>query len=153
MKAVDLIELAKSLPGRRRGKACIVLAKDYAGQKEWADKLANLSGSAHCNILDDFINSDGSMKLSSFTVDGLFNYLENQAPTKLLVISGVEFIKATWAHNPQKAMDELASKIEFWSKDPALMFVMQYDPLIAKMNFSRFKDLKFVVDQQNTIAL
>jgi hypothetical protein len=150
--AVDLIQLAKELPKRQRGRACIILTRDYPEQETWATKLAGLAGMHHVNLLNELAETGQGCKMSSFTVDGLFKYLAAKDNSAVLVVSGIEFIKATWAYNP-RAMDQFAHQVELWSKKPALLFVMQYDPLLAAMQFTRFPNLQFVVDQQNTIAL
>lgn len=150
--AVDLIQLSKELPKRQRGRACIILTRDYPEQKTWATKLADLAGMNHVDLLDELVETGRDCKMATFSVDGLFNYLADKVDSAVLVVSGIEFIKATWAYNP-KAMDQFAHQVELWSKKPALLFVMQYEPLLATMQFTRFPNLQFVVDQQNTIAL
>lgn len=151
--AVDLIKLSEELPKRLRGNACIILTRDYPKQKEWAAHLASCIGANHLNLLDDMVAPEAHCKIAEFSVDGLFKYLENRSDAPVLVVSGIEFIKATWAYNPRKTMDQFVQKVELWSKKPALLFVIQYDSFLAQTQFTRFKDLHFVVDQQNTIAL
>jgi len=151
-KTVDLMQLSKALPKRQRGRACIVFTRDYLEQKTWAVKLAETANVTHLNLLDELAKEKQSIKMSTFSVDGLFKYLEKKTSSSLLIISGIEFIKATWAYSPQKAMERLAIKVETWDKKPALMFVMQYEPILAQIKFKRFPDLQFVIDQQNTIT-
>ena len=152
-EAVDLMDLAKELPKRQRGRACIILTRNYPQQKAWATKLAGLVGVDHLNLLDELADADPTFKMAGLSVDGLFKYLENRSESPLLIVSGLEFIKATWAYNPRRTMGQLAQQVEMWSRKPALLFVTQYDTLLAKMKFSRFSNLRFVVDQQNTISL
>jgi len=151
-KTVDLMQLSKALPKRQRGRACIVFTRDYLEQKTWAVKLADNANVNHLNLLDELTKEKQLIKMSTFSVDGLFKYFENKSSSSLLIISGIEFIKATWAFSPQRAMEQFARKVEMWNKKPALMFVMQYEPLLAQMQFTRFPELQFVIDQQNTIA-
>lgn len=151
-KAVDLMQFSKALPKRQRGRACIVLTRDYLEQKSWAAKLSDNANVDHLNLLDEFTKENQLVKMSTFSVEGLFNYLEKKSSSSLLIISGIEFIKATWAHSPKRAMDQFARKVEMWNKNPALLIVMQYEPILAQMQFNRFPDLQFVIDQQNTIA-
>ena len=152
-EAIDLIHLAEELPKRQRGRACIILTRNYPQQKAWATKLAGLVGVDHLNLLDELAAADPTFKMAGLSVDGLFKYLENKSESPLLVVSGIEFIKATWVYNPQRTSGQLAQQVEMWSRKPALLFVTQYDPLLAKMKFIRFPNLQFVVDQQNTISL
>lgn len=151
--AVDLIKLSEELTKRLRGNACIILTRDHLRQKAWAAHLASCIGASHLNLLDEMVSPEARCKIAEFSVDGLFKYLENRSDTPVLVVSGIEFIKATWAYNPRKTMDQFVKKVELWSKKPALLFVIQYDSFLAQTQFTRFKDLHFVVDQQNTIAL
>ena len=152
-EAVDLIHLIEDLPKRQRGRACIILTRNYLQQKAWAAKLAGIASTVHLDLLDELAGSDKALKMAGFSVEGLFKYLENRPPTPVLVVSGIEFIKATWAYNPRKTMAQFAQQVEMWSRKPALLFVTQYDSLLANAQFRRFPDLQFVVDQQNTISL
>lgn len=150
--AVDVLQLVQELPKRQRGRACIILTRDYPEQKTWAAKLADLAGVNHVDLLDELAKTGQDCNMATFSVDGLFKYLAGRGDSAVLVVSGIEFIKATWAYNP-KALDQFAQQVELWSKNPALIFVMQYEPLLTTMQFTRFPNLQFVVDQQNTIAL
>lgn len=152
-KPVDLIQFLAELPKRQRGRAAIILTRDYRQQKMWAAKLATLAGIDHLDLLDELASSETACKMATFSVDGLFKYLGDRSGSPALVVSGTEFVKATWSYNPQKTIDQFAQQVELWSKKPALIFVMQYDALLKKMQFNRFPNLQFVVDQQNTISL
>jgi hypothetical protein len=43
--------------------------------------------------------------------------------------------------------------LEFWDRKPCLLFVLQYDKIIATREFSRYRQYPFVVDQKETLAL
>ncbi len=151
-KEVDIVRFIKELPTRQRGRACVILTRDYAQQKSWTEQLASIAEIEHINLLDE-LGSDQTSKMASFSVDGLFKFLQQKSTSSVLAVSGIEFIKATWAFNLQRSMDQFGQQIELWSKDPALLFVMQYDPMLANMKFTRFPNLQFVIDQQNTLKL
>jgi len=149
---VDLVELIQELPKRQRGRACIVLTQHYIGQREWCSKLSKLTGAEHIDLLDHLEGTEESNKLSSFSMEGLFNYLPKQSTSQVLIVSGIEFILAIWANTPS-SIEQFASNIEMWSKNPALLIVTRYNTELAHRKFTRFPDKLFVVNQQNTISL
>ena len=151
-KEVDIVQFIKELPVIQRGRACVILTREYVRQKSWTEQLADIAEIEHINLLDE-LGSDHTSKMASFSVDGLFNFLQEKSTTPVLAVSGIEFIKATWAFNLQRSMDQFGTQIELWSKEPALLFVMQYDPMLANMKFNRFPNLQFVIDQQHTLKL
>ncbi len=150
---IDMLELVRELSRRPRGKACIVLTHEYVGQKEWAATLARKTGVEHVDLLDAFL-SDGSLRdtIGSFGVDDLFRYLRGKKGPKVLIVTGTEFLKATWI-GQTNAMEKFASQIEMWVNSPALLIAMQFDAYLAKRRFIRFPDRLFVVDQKNTLAV
>ena len=152
-EAVDLIHLLRELPKRQRGRACIVLTRNYLEQKAWAAKLADIARAEHLDLLDELAGSEQTCSMAGFSVEGLFKYLEGRSQATVLLVSGMEFIKATWAYNPGKTMAQFAKQVEMWTREPALLFMIQHDSLLANAQFRRFPDLRFVVDQQNTISL
>ncbi len=97
---VNMMELMEELPKRQRGRACIVLTQHYQGQREWSKKLSQLTGAEHIDLLDHLEGKEESNKLSLFSIEGLFNYLPNQATSQVLIVSGIEFLMATWANTP-----------------------------------------------------
>lgn len=147
---VDLIELTQELQTRPRGRACVILTHDYVNQKEWCEILAQETGTFHLDLLDHLEGSEEAGKLSNFSVDGLFKYLPNLSDAPVLIVSGLEFLMASWADT---SMEKFASHIEMWSKQPALLIVTEYNAELARRKFTRFPDKLFVVDQQNTISL
>ena len=151
--AIDMIKLADGLPKRPRGRACIVLSRDYFAQKPWAAELAKRTGVEHIDLLDVFgADDDLAMRVSSFSVKELFNLLQSRSSSPVLIVTGAEFIKATWSANIS-AIEQFASQVETWGRSPALLFVMQFDSELAKRKFKRFRQYKFVVDQKETLAL
>jgi hypothetical protein len=150
---VNIIQLVRDLPSRPRGRACVVLTHEYDGQKEWAEELARQTDSEHINLLELFAQEkDLGDRISNFLVPDLFDFLKGLNKTPVLIVSGLEFLKATWA-GQSNAVEQLASHIETWDKSPCFLFVLQYDKIIATRDFRRYRQYTFVVDQKETLAL
>lgn len=150
---INMVQLVKALPSRPRGRAGIVFTHEYIGQKEWAYELARQTGFDHIDLLDQFIKDTTlSSKIRQLSVSCLFNFLKDYSSAPVLIISGLEFLKATWSGQPN-AGEQFASYVETWSQKPCLLFVMQYDKSIATHRFRRFPQHKFTVDQKETLAL
>ena len=150
---VNMVQLVKELPSRPRGRACIVLTHEYEGQKEWAAELARQTDSGHLDLLEFFTQDEElSSKIGQFLVGRLFEFLKNHSQAPVLVVSGIEFLKATWA-GQSNAAQEFASRVETWNQKPCLLFVLQYDQIIATHEFRRHRQYQFVVDQKETLAL
>ena len=152
-ETIDMIKLVKELPGRPRGRACVVLTHEYGGQKDWGGELARQTGMKHIDLLDLFAgNEELSEKVSSLTVKELFSLLQERGHSLVLIVTGIEFLTATWT-GYVNATEQFASHVEMWSKPPALLFVMQFDAALAKRKFTRYPQYAFVVDQKETFAL
>lgn len=150
---LDMIELVRTLSQRRRGKACAVLTHDFSGQRGWAEKLAGQTGAEFLNLLDSFLDNRGhSGDLGAFTVAGFFEFLSKKKTDAVLIVSGIEAVKATWSAQPS-AMEDFASRLETWDRSPALLLVMQYDKQLAARPSSRRYGHTFVIDQRETQAL
>jgi len=151
--AVNMVQLVKGLASRPRGRACILLTHDYEGQKEWAETLALQTGSEHINLLDLFVqDTQLSSQIGEFLVPNLFAFLKKRSKTPVLIVSGLEFLKATWT-SQSDVIEQFTSHVETWNQSPCLLFVIQCDPIIATTEFRRFRQYKFVVDQKETLAL
>lgn len=150
---IDMIDVVSKLGKRPRARSCIVLTHEFKEQKIWAKRLAEQAHMAHIDLLDLF-NSDENLaaNLSSFVDDRLLNLLKTKKDTPVLIVSGIEFLKASWSGNT-KAIDQLVARLETWSKKPALMFVMQYDKQLANRKLIRHPQYDFVIDQKDTLAL
>jgi hypothetical protein len=150
---VNIIQLVNGLPSRPRGRACIVLTHEYKGQKEWAMELARQTDSEHIDLLELF-DKDQTLgnKIGQFLVPSLFEFLKNHGQASVLVISGMEFLKATWA-GQSNVVEQFASYVETWNQKPCLLFVLQYDKIIATREYRRYRQYTFVVDQKETLAL
>ena len=149
----NMVEVIQNLPCRPRGRACVVLTQDYRGQKDWAEELAKKTASEHVHLLDLFEQDEKlAGDLSRFAVPALFDFLKTRGNTPVLIVSGVEFLKATWAGQPNAA-EQFASRMETWDNSPCLLFVMQYDKAIAERPFRRFRQHAFVIDQRETLKL
>ena len=150
---VNMVQLVTDLPSRSRGRACVVLTHEYNGQKEWAAELARQTDSKHLDLLDLFTQDKAlGDRIGKFLVPDLFNFLKafNQKP--VLIISGMEFLKATWTGH-SNVIEQFASRVETWNQMPCMLFVLQFDKTIAVREFQRFRQYTFVVDQKETLAL
>ena len=150
---VNMIQLVKDLPSRPRGRACIVLTHDYQSQREWAEELARQTGSDHINLLELFANhKDLSDRIGEFAVPKLFSLFTERGRTPVLVVSGLEFLRASWS-GQSSVLEQLTSYVETWNQAPCLLIVLQYDKTIASRDFRRFPQYTFVIDQRETLAL
>jgi hypothetical protein len=153
-ESIDVVKLVEELPQRRRGRACIVFAHEYRDQAEWAARLAEKSGAEHIDILDDFFqNTELSGSLRTMLIPAFFDFLAGRSSARVAVVSGIEFLKATWSAD-REYVRQFAGMIETWGKSPALLFVMQYDRKIAQYDFTgRYTDNIYIVDRRETIKL
>ena len=150
---VNMVQLVRDLPSRPRGRACIVLTHEYEDQKEWAAELARQTESDHLDLLELFAqNTDLSNKIGQFLIPNLFEFLKNHGKAPVLIISGLEFLKATWS-GQANGVEQFTSHVETWNQKPCLLFVLQYDKIIATREFRRYRQYTFVVDQKETLAL
>ena len=150
---INMVKLVEELLKRPRGRACVVLTDDYVGQKTWGIELAKQTGADHIDLLDLFaVDTSLAGRISSFSVSELFTFLHGKGNSGVLIVTGMEFIKATWSGQPD-ATDQFATRLETWEGSPALLFVMQFDPALAKRKFKRFQDKIFVINQKDTLAL
>mgnify|MGYP007066220996 CR=1 FL=1 len=150
---VDMVALVRGLPSRPRGKACIVLTHEYEGQKEWAAELARQTESEHLELLELFVqNTDLGNNIGQFLIPNLFEFLKKHDKASVLIISGLEFLKATWS-GQANVVEQFTSYVETWNEKPCLLFVLQYDKVMATREFRRYRQYTFVVDQRETLAL
>ncbi len=150
---VNMVQLVKALPSRARGRACIVLTHEYEGQKAWAAELARQTDSEHINLLDVFSEGEAlSNQLGQFLVPRLFDFLKDRSQAAVLIVSGMEFLKATWT-GQSNAVEQFASYVKTWNQAPCLLFVLQYDKILATYDFGKRFQYTFVVDQKETLAL
>ena len=152
-EGINVVHLTKSLSQRPRGRACIVLTHNYLEQKTWSAELAKRAGAGHLHLLDTFANDEPlSENVGAFSVNDLFRFLTENCNDPILIVSGLEFLKATWL-GQASVLEQFARQVEMWDKKPALLFVMQYDRFLASLKFERFKQYPFVIDQRDTLAL
>jgi hypothetical protein len=151
---VNMLEVVAELRQRPRGRACVVLTSDFAGQKDWVAKLASQTDSSHVHVLDIFAGDITlSDKINSFLIPDFFRWLLGYASKPVLIVSGFEFLLASWS-GQATAMEDFAAKVEMWnSKTSALLFVTQFDRYIAERKFTRYRDKVFVINQKDTLAL
>ena len=151
---VNMVLFVKELSRRPKARAAVVLTHEYKSQKDWAEELAEQTDAEHINLIDLFTEEPAlSSKIEQFSVQQLFDYLKNKIQAPVLIISGMEFLKATWTSQP-KAAQEFASRVQTWNQSPCLLFILQFDKLIATYDFgNRYRQYTFVVDQRETLAL
>jgi len=150
---VNMLEIVAKLRHRPRGRACVVLTSDYAGQKDWAATVASQTDSSHVHVLDVFASDTAqSDKISSFLIPDFFKWLLGYASKPVLIVSGFEFLLASWS-GLGTAVEEFAFKVEMWEETPALLFVTQFDMYLAERKFTRHPDDVFVINQKDTLAL
>ncbi len=152
-KSVDIVQFAKDLPSRSRGRACIVLTYKYEVQNKWAAELARQTNFKHLDLLEHFTrNSDLCKNLFKFQVSMFFQFLTNYSKHPMLIVSNIEFLKATWS-GQENSIDEFTSRVENWATNPALLFVVQHDERIVNRDFRRFPQYRFVINQNETLKL
>ena len=150
---IDIVRLVRDMPARARGRACIVLTRDIVGQAEWAARLAAQTDSEHLDLLDHFAQDQTlASKIAQFSEPYLFNFLRNCSPAPVLIVSGIEFLTATWA-GQKSAMERFAGRVETWNGKPCLLFVLQHNRAIATRTFGRHRQHTFVVDRADTLQL
>lgn len=147
-------DLVRSLSTRPRCRACIVLTHTYQGQRDWAATLARQTGAMHLDLLDAFArDQELAASLRSFSVSALFDYLKQHNAASTLIVSRMEFLKATWSGQPNFTTT-FVNLVERWNTNPALLFVLQYDKSLANASFTkRYGSIPFLVDQKETLAL
>ena len=151
--AVNMVNLVAELAKRPRGRACVVLTHDFAGQRAWANELAKQTEADHVDLLDLTIEDEAlAGKVAALAIKDIFGLLQQQSQSPVLIVTGVEFLTAAWS-SQASAMEQFASHVEMWTKSPALLFVMQHDSTVANRQFTRYPDKTFVVDQKDTLAL
>ena len=150
---VNMIEFVRDLSTRPRGRACIVLTHEYEGQKEWAKRLAQQTESTHLDLMELFAQDiELGSRIGQFIVPKLYDMLEKQNAPSVLVVSGLEFLMATWTAQ-SNAIDEFLTQLKTWDKTPCLVLVLQHDKIIESYDFGRRYQHTFVVDQRETLAL
>ena len=150
---VNMVQLVKTLPFRPRGRACVVLTHEYEGQKEWAAELARQTDAEHIDLLEFFVQDTKlNNTIGKFLVSNLFDFLKGRSQSPGLIVSGIEFLKATWS-GQSNVSEQFARHVETWDQKPCLLFVLQYDKIIATREYQRFRQYKFVIDQKETLAL
>ena len=153
IETVDMIRFVEELSGRPKARSAVVMTHDYVKQKPWAAELARQTGAAHLHLLDRF-SEDPELagELSRFSISHFFDFLPKQCNGKLLIVSGMEFLKATWS-GQDSATQELARRIQTWNRSPCLLFVLQYDNALASYDFGSRYQYQFIVDQKETYQL
>ncbi|MFC1497172.1 hypothetical protein ACFLS1_01695 [Verrucomicrobiota bacterium] len=149
---VDILKEVKNLAKRRRGKALMVLTTDYTGQKAWAAELAQQADGQHMDLLDHFAaNEELAGKVGAINVEELFELLSEVADAKLLIVTGLEFLRAAWS-GQSGIQEAFCHHVETWDKRLSLVFVTQFEKLLENRVSDRFQH-QFTFNQKDTFAL
>jgi hypothetical protein len=151
---VNMIQFVKDLSRRPKARAAVVLTHEYKGQKEWAEELARQTESEHLDLLELF-SQDVNLgnKIGQFQIPNLFDFLKGFDKAPVLIVSGIEFLKATWS-GQANSVEQFVSRVQTWNQSPCLLFILQHEKLIATYDFgNRYRQYTFVVDQKETLAL
>ncbi|MBV5267223.1 MAG: hypothetical protein JZU67_01615, partial [Burkholderiaceae bacterium] len=109
--------------------------------------------SGHIDLLELFVqDTELGGKIGQFEVSRLFEFLKGWSLAPVLIVSGMEFLKATWS-GQSNVVEQFASQIKTWDKSPCLLFVVQHDKELAMYDFGRRFSYTFVIDQKETLAL
>src|ERR1035441_5305207 len=93
---VNMLQFVAQLRRRPRGGAGIVLTSDYAGQKNWAARLARQTDANHIHVLDEFVQTQQlSQKVGAILIPEFFALLQTHNSQQVLIVSGVEFLLDT----------------------------------------------------------
>ncbi len=150
---INILKFVDELKQRPRGRACMVLTSDYAGQKDWSAKLADQVGADYVHVLAAFARDpELAKKVSSFLIPDFFKWLLDHASKPILIVSGFEFFIASWS-GQTGAIEQFAAQVEMWNRSPALLLVTQFDRYLAERKFTRYPDKVFVIEQKDTLAL
>ena len=148
----DPVKLVEELKSRQRGRACVVLTHEYAGQNDWAAELARMTDSDHIDLLECFAKDETlSARIGEFNASKLFDFLKEKSKSPVLIVSGIEFLKSTWS-GQTTAINQFIQPLETRSTPPSLLFVMQYDKRLSDYKSTRYQ-YSLVVDQKETLAL
>ena len=150
---IDMKQVVEELGKRPRGRACFVFTQDRQGRHEWAERLAEITGMQHLNLMKQFSDDENlGSDVSSFDVEACFNLFTGYNQTPVLIVSGIEFLKATWLAQAN-SVEQLATKMEMWNEKPAILMVMQYDKALAERKYIRHRQLRMVINQTETKAI
>jgi hypothetical protein len=152
-ETIDMLRFVEGLVSRPKARAAMVMTHDYATQKAWAADLAIQTAAEHLHLLDRFSEDlELAGNLSRFSIPHFFEFLPKQCSGKVLIVSGMEFLKATWS-GQASATQEIARRIQTWNRSPCLLFVLQFDEALASYDFGTRYQYQFIVDQKETYQL
>ncbi|MEI8245311.1 MAG: hypothetical protein WCI51_05735 [Lentisphaerota bacterium] len=150
---IDMQQVVEELGKRPRGRACFVFTQDRPGRHQWAERLAEITGMQHLNLMKLFADDKNlGGDVSSFDIATCFKLLAGYNQTSVLIVSGIEFLKATWTAQIN-SVEQLATMVEMWDRKPAILMVMQYDKALAEKKYSRHPQLRMVINQAETKAI
>lgn len=156
MPLTDLPKFCRELV-TRRNKATILLVPDLQAQQEHAARIATATGGLHLDVLDLF-QADAALaaRLGGFDIDDLLGLLaSHHNGHELLVVTGTEFLMATWfsQRDPRQVKRELCQRLELWERKPALLLLTLHDSTIATYQPSRHTAGAMVLELSQTASL
>jgi hypothetical protein len=154
MPLLDLIKFSREL-ATRRNKAALLLTPDIREQHACAVGIAAAIGAPHFDVLDRF-HADTTLadRLGGFSADDLFKLIAAQK-SKLLVVSGIEFLLAAWLAqgDAKQVKRSLCQQIELWERAPAFLLVTQHDPVFAAYQPARHTGSQVIIELSQTLSL
>jgi hypothetical protein len=156
MALLDLLKFCRELPARRN-KAALLLTPDLREQRACAAHIAAVAGARHFDVQDAFqVDATLTERFAGFSSDEFFALVAAQKAQPLLIVSGLEFLLATWLSqdNPNEVKRRFCHQIEMWEgrdKQPFLL-VTQQDPVFAAYAPGRFIDGPLVIKLSQTLS-
>ncbi len=155
MPLLDLIQFSREL-ANRRNKAALLLTPDVREQHQIAAQLATALAAPHLDVLDRF-QADAKLaeQIAGFAPSDFFKLVAKEKSAPLLVISGLEFLLATWIAqgDAKQVKQDLCRQIELWEQKPAFLLVAQQDAVFADYVPTRHTGSQVIVQHSQTLAL
>jgi hypothetical protein len=155
MPLLDLVTFSNEL-ATRRNKAALLLTPDVREQGAIAAQVAVALGVPHMNVLDRFRADDKLVdQIAGFSPADFFRLIAREKSSSLLVISGLEFLLATWLAQGDAKQVKLnfCQQVELWSQKPAFLLVTQQDPVFAAYQPTRHTGSQVIIEFSKTLAL
>lgn len=140
----------------RRNRAALLLTPDLAGQRDYAAQLAGVLDALHLDVLSRFQEDDALLsRISYFSSDELLSLIAEHRDSRLVVVSGVEFLLAAWISQGEvkQVKRALCEKVELWVGEPAFILVTHEDPVLADYQPTRHRGSRVVLRTSDTLAL
>jgi hypothetical protein len=155
MPLLDLIKFSSELAARRN-KAALLLTPDVREQHNLAARLANTLSVPHLDVLDRFrADTELTEQIAGFAPTDFFKLVGKEKSAPLLVISGIEFLLASWIaqSDAKQVKRNFCQQIELWSQKPAFLLVAQQDSIFAEYLPTRHTGSPIIIQLSQTLAL